>query len=246
MEPRGKAFCISHSSWMLYLTLDQSSLYHLSLPRGTRVCRLVQLPWAWFVNCTPFLRGTGLEGWGWWIWDNDDNSNSLESLFSITWLLYSSWSAAWRLHAHKMTSFISSLSRAGDARCDPGVSAGHVSVLRCYSCAGGFIPRCHLLRLHSLPTSWPCTLILIIRKRVRAEEAEARKSRSAGCDLWAAFFFLRNQRNVTWFQLTKKKKVLVLFDFTPPSLYPSFLGPCVLYGKSELNSRFDFWLGNMM
>lgn len=34
MEPRGKAFCISHSSWMLYLTLDQSSLYHLSLPRA--------------------------------------------------------------------------------------------------------------------------------------------------------------------------------------------------------------------
>lgn len=59
MEPRGKAFCISHSSWMLYLTQDQSSSYHLSLPRGTRVYRLVQLPWAWFVNCTPFLRGNG-------------------------------------------------------------------------------------------------------------------------------------------------------------------------------------------
>lgn len=57
MKPRGKAFCVSRSSGMPYLTPDQSSSYHLSLPRGTRVCGLVQLPWAWFVNCTPFLRG---------------------------------------------------------------------------------------------------------------------------------------------------------------------------------------------
>lgn len=81
---------------------------------------------------------------------------------------------------------------------------------------------------------------------MRAEEAEARKSRSAGCDLWAAFFFFEKPEKRNMVSINKEKKVLVLFDFTPPSLYPSFLGPCVLYGKSELNSRFDFWLGNMM
>lgn len=83
-----------HASWMLYLTQDQPSWYHLSLPSGSRVCRLVQ-PDLWIAHL--FQRklggGGGVGGWWWWwIWENDDNSNSLESLFSITWLWY--WSVA--------------------------------------------------------------------------------------------------------------------------------------------------------
>lgn len=40
---RKKAFWISHSSCMLYLTQAQSSSYHLSLLRGTRFCTHEQL-----------------------------------------------------------------------------------------------------------------------------------------------------------------------------------------------------------
>lgn len=133
--------------------------------------------------------------------------------------------AVWRVHPASHDSLLallkithSSASRVGDVRRDPGVPA--------WSCVSSLLLQLHR-RIYStlpppsiafpLPSSWPRTFIFIIGKSTRAEEAEARKSRSAGSDLWAVFFFWRNHRNLRWFQLTEeeKKKCWVWLLFYP-------------------------------
>lgn len=82
-----------------------------------------------------------------------------------------------------------------------------------------------------LPSSWPRTFIFVIGKSAGAEEADARRSRSAGCDLWA--FLWRNHRNLRWFQLTEEeKKVLGLtFILPPPVFILPFLAPARFLGN---------------
>lgn len=222
---RKKAFWISHSSCMLYLTRAQSSSYHLSLLRGTRFC--TQLLWGHFSDQTPFHRGYE---------EMNDNSNCLESSSSVTWLSngapedYTLVSVpcqrrpAWPRSAGVVVCQFSAVTAAPE-------DLFHIATP--FDC----VP---------LPSSWPRTFIFVIGKSARAEEADARGSRSAGCDLWA--FLWRNHRNLRWFQLTEEEKKSVGFDFyfTPSGLYPSFFGPRTLFGKPELDSRYIFRLGNVM
>lgn len=76
------------------------------------------------------------------------------------------------------------------------VRRGLLLDLCCYSCAGGFILRCHYLRLHFLPSIWPWTFILITVSEEKLEDS-----------LWlVAFFFLRAGEILVWFQLTGKRQ----------------------------------------
>lgn len=148
MEPGGKkASWISRSGWMLYLTRDQSSSYHLSLPRGTRFCRLVPSLWVWFSSYIPFRRGNEVGGGG--------QEEYEETMITVTvWKVHSAshdslivllkitHSAGWQVPSHHGHALETS-------SVTPACRWGRVSALCCYSCGGGFIPRCHLFRLRS-------------------------------------------------------------------------------------------------
>lgn len=156
---------------------------------------------------------------GRWILENDDNRNSLESLFSITRLWYCSWSAARRLHAHRM------------------VSSHHRHVLQTLSVT----PGCRrVICQFSAVTAAPEDLFHVVISfdyvlcpapdlahsfSSSGKELEQRRQKNGKAGVQAVIcdlVFLGNQRNVTWFQLTENKKVLSLFDFTPSILYLSF------------------------
>lgn len=173
-----------------------------------------------------------------WIWENNDNSNSLENSFSITWLQYCSRSIGRRLKSLTGRQVPSHQRHALET---PGVTPagrpGHVSLLRCCSCTGRIYSTSSS---RSLPGSWPRTFIFIIGKRARAEEA-ARKSRSAGLWFVSGGFFFFEEPGKLMVPINGERKVLGLtFILPPPIFILPFLGLCVLDGKSELNSHFLF------
>lgn len=195
MEPEGKAFWISHFSWMLYLTQDQSSSYHLSLPRGSRVCRLVHEPDFWTEHLfTEEMKGGGRE------WRQDEYEKTMTTV------------TVWKIRLASHDSDIAPEASPGDwkhsqddgfhlisvTRWRPPVWPWRVGRVMCHfstaaAAPGGFISRRHRLPSRSLPGSWPRTFIFIIGKIARAEEA-ARKSRSAGLWFVRGFFFFWGTR----------------------------------------------------
>lgn len=128
----------------------------------------------------------------------------------------------------------SSASRVRDVRCDPGAPA--------WSCVSALLLQLHRRIYSTLPSpsiAFPCPApdlahsFFIIGKSARAEEAGARKSRSAGSDLWAFFFFEKPQKlKMVPINRGREKKVLGLtFILPPPVFILPFLAPARFLGN---------------